>query len=340
MKHRSTTITIITAFMLVLALTGCDVAQEAQYGSLTLNFSPSGRIFSRTIMPEGETALDIAYYTISGSGPSGQSLASVNCSSATLTVNSLLVGDWTFTATAYNAADHALAAGCIEVYIISSGNTITLELDEVVGEGDMNLAFSWNPEQVNAQTQFTFTLENQSGEPVLGAHIVTDMSEGTSAVTQNLPAGFYTFTASLTSGGVKIAGYTESIRVIDGTASSASPILVIGKVIDNVNMIISDETDGVIIGTISSSQEVPVSGGTLTLTYQASDAAGVPAGDIVYQWYEDGIPISGAQNSTYTISSVHSGSVRYDIIVGTVDNPMMGSAGYTVEVTPHPAIVN
>ncbi len=341
MKRTQLTYPVFAAMILSLMLIACDVAQQdSGYGTLTVTFAPSGRIFERTVMPAGSAPLDIDHYTISGVGPDGQTLSSTNSSSDSITINDLLVGDWTFEATAYNASGTSLATGSVDTYIYSNTNAITLSLDELVGSGSLHLDFSWNTEQVTGATVFTFTLTDQSGTPVTGAEVSTDMLGGTSTVTKNLDAGFYTFRAALTHSGIEIAGYTESIRIIDSTVSDADATLIIGKVIDNVSMTIEDVTDGVITGSISASNSSPSQGDPVTLTYTATDTAGVSAQDMVYQWYADGIAISGATADQYIVSSAVSGSVRYDVIVGRTTNPIMGSASYTITVSPSPAIEN
>lgn len=341
MKQTQLTYSIITVLLVTLMLLSCNVAQEENgYGTLTVNFAPSGRIFERTIMPAGSAPLDIDYYTISGVGPEGQILSSTNSASDTITIDELMVGNWTFDATAYNASDIPLAGGSVDTYIYGSTNTITLSLDEVVGSGSLNLDFTWNTEQVTVDTDFVFTLTDQDGTPVTGATITTDMLGGTSTVTKGLDAGFYTFSAILTHSGVQIAGYTESIRIIDSTVSDADANLIIGKVIDNVGMTITDVTDGVIVGSIAASDPSPSQGDPVTLTFTASDTAGLAGGDLVYQWYADGNAISGATTHEYVLSSALSGSIRYDIIVGSAANPIMGSASYTVSVSPNPTLAN
>ena len=341
MKRTQSTYAVITAILLSLMLIACDVAQEESgYGTLTVTFAPTGRIFERTVMPTGSAPLDIDHYTISGTGPDGQTLSSTNSSSDSITINDLLVGEWTFEATAYNASNKALATGSVDTYIYSNTNAITLSLDELVGSGSLHLDFSWNTEQVTSGTIFTFTLTDQSGTPVTGATVTTDMLGGTSTVTKNLDAGFYTFSAALTHSGVEIAGYTESIRIIDSTVSDADATLIIGKVIDNVSMTIDDVTDGVIIGSISASNSSPSQGDPVTLTYTATDTAGVTAQEMVYQWYADGSAISGATSDQYIVTAAESGSVRYDVIVGSSTNPIMGSASYTITVSVSPTIAN
>ncbi|MBN2859337.1 MAG: hypothetical protein JXK93_03625 [Sphaerochaetaceae bacterium] len=341
MKQKRLTYSIITVLLVSLMLLSCNVAQETHgYGTLTVNFAPSGRIFERTIMPVGSAPLDIDHYTISGVGPEGQLLSSTNSTSDTITIDDLLVGNWTFEATAYNASDIPLANGRFDTYIYGSTNTITLSLDEVVGSGSMHVDFSWNTQQVTSDTDFVFTLTDQSGTPVTGITINTDILGGTSTVTKELDAGFYTFSAILTHSGVQIAGYTESIRIIDSTVSDADANLIIGKVIDNVGMTITDVTDGVIVGSIAASDPSPSQGDPVTLTFTASDTAGLSNTDLVYQWYADGSAISGATTHEYVVGSALSGSIRYDIIVGSAGNPIMGSASYTVSVSPNPSIAN
>ncbi len=341
MKQTRTALLIFAALITGILLMSCDVTQHGtEYGSLTVKFPSSKEIFTRTIMPSGPNPLDIDHYIISGTGPDGHMLSAVSSTTSTVTIDGLIVGNWTFTATAYNGEGNPLATGNVETYIIKNTNSIDLPLQTVVGEGSMNLSFSWETTQVNADTLFSFTLQNSAGETVEGSNLTSDMNTGTCSVTKTLPAGFYTFNASLIHDEVLISGYTESVRIIAETASQAAIAMEIGKVVDNVSMIITDETDRIIPAQISVSNEAPTAGQDVTLTCNVTLPAGMSADTLTYQWYADGCSIGGATGSTYTVVGAGSGTVRYDVTVGTAENPIMGSAGYSVKIKPVPTIQN
>ncbi len=331
----------MTLLIAALLLMSCDVSQaEKEYGTLTINFSPEGNIFERTVNPEGTAPLDIDYYKIRGTSPDGRDLTEVRSDSNSITINNLKVGKWDFYATAYNAVGKRLATGAVEgVYIHSNMNTINMSLDTLVGKGTMNLGFTWATNQVTADTLFSFTLSDNAGTDV---HSVESVSAATGSYTVNkteIPAGFYTFQASLIHDGVQIAGYTENIRIIEGTTSSAAKKLVIGMVVDQVNMEITDGTDKEITGAITSSVADPTVGGAITLTYALTTNSWQPQGDLVYQWYVDGKQIEGAESATLDITAVN-GITRYDVIVGTTDNPALGSATIDIKIIPTPGIEN
>jgi len=332
----------LTLFVLILCVTfsflGCN--QESTLGdtgSVTIHLNPSDRIISRTIMPDGSTPLAISYYKISGNGPSSQALTEVSSSSASITLDNLLVGNWSFTATAYNSNDKALATGSIDVYINSNSNTIDFPLTQVVGSGNLDLSFTWNTEQVKTDSTFSFSLSDEDGNEYETVTISSNMETGIGSATAALPSGFYRAEATLSSDGVEIAGFSESIRIIDGTTSTATVNLIIGKVIDDVNISITDNTESPIVGTITGVPSPVTVGESVTLTYNATLPEGVLEEDLTYEWYIDGVKVDSATTKNLTINAL-AGTTRYDVVVGKGSTHSLGSASTSISITPSPSI--
>ncbi len=352
MKHITRLSTfLIVSTLIIFSLIGCNQeAMPGQHGSVTFHLTPSDRLASRTILPEASlgTPLGIHTYTIVGTGPNNQKLNVTTATNASsVKIDNLLVGNWEFIATAYNNDGKALARGTINVYIIQNTEPISFPLTEVVGNGNLSISFTWNTEQVNSGSTFNFTLIDESGNTVVAQPATTppltvssthSMSEGTGSATYTgLPAGFYQAVATISSDGVQIAGFSDSVRIINETTSSATVNLIIGKVIDDVTFTISDTTHEPIEGTITINPTTPTVGDSTTLTYSANLPDAVKESDLIYSWFIDGVKITSATTKTLTITAL-AGTTRYDVVVGIDGAQSLGSASTSIEITPVPSI--
>ena len=346
MKHLTHSLTIVILITLIsLAFLGCE--QESlsnQRGSVTIHLALGERLLSRTIMPAGDAPLTISYYTITGTGPSEQTLSVTTSNAASsVTLDNLLVGNWSFIATAYNDTNKALATGTIEEYIIKNDNTIDFPLTQVVGNGNIDLSFTWNTHQVHEGSTFNFALYNETNTEITAPDYTieetTNMMSGTSKVEiEALPAGFYRVEASLVSNGVQIAGFSESIRLIDGTTSSATVAFIIGKVINDIEISIIDNTDSPILGSIIVNPTAPTVNQTVTLTYNATLPNTIEETDLTYSWFIDGVKVESQTTKVLTINAL-AGTTRYDVVVGKVDGLYsLGSESTSISITPSPAI--
>gem|GEM_PF-1651335 len=64
-----------------------------------------------------------------------------------------------------------------------------------------------------------------------------------------------------------------------------------------------------------------------TLTATAKDSAGKEIKDVTYQWYVNGVVVSGATNATYTIKAADAGSTIYCVVTGTGNYTGTAKAG-------------
>ena len=335
---------IVMVLMMVCSLTFLFVSCEQENGmsdrgSIVVQLLPNEKFTTRTIVPEGTNPLQIASYSLSGTGPKSQVLSEIESSSDSITLNNILVGNWHFAATAYNENQKALATGSIETHIVSNENYLNLPLQEVVGEGTLDLSFSWDAEQVKENSSFTITLYDEENQIVSGGNVTSDMQSGAGNFEfTNLSAGFYRVVATLETDSVQISGFSETVRIVDETRTSGSIQLIIGKVIDGLTIVIEDQTDSPIIGSVSPSNQNPQVGDDITLTYTIENSAGYDEDDIIYTWYKDGEIIESQTSKTLTVTDVQSGTARYDVIVGTDENSSLGSSSILIAIEIHPTV--
>ncbi len=342
MKHLTKSLILISLLtIMAISIIGCDQDASLQSrGSVTIQLSPDARLIGRTILPDGTTPLAISSYTIRGTGPNGEELSEVSSSTSSITLDNLLVGNWSFSATAYNSYNKALASGNVDVYIVKNQNTIDLPLDEVVGSGSLSLSFTWNTEQVTPSSTFIVSVYDDEGNEVNGATLLSDMTLGTGSVQIEVASGFYRVDAYLISEEVNIAGFSTSVRIIEETTSSASVALIIGKVINGVDITITDSTEEPIVGEITSNKETPLAGDEVLLTYSIITPSDLDEEDLTYEWYVDGNLDLSMTTHLFTVDSATPGTSRYDVVVGKEGIHSLGSATYSIVISPNPSIVN
>jgi hypothetical protein len=309
----------------------CDT-NRAQTGSIRLQLSSSDRYQGRNIGPLGTNPLDIATYSISGTGPNGKTLAAVTTNHAILTISGLSIGNWTLYATAYNSVGKALVQGEVSTYVAASTNTVDMEMDEAVGNGTLQVSYLWNPDQTTENSEFIITIEDSLSNITPITLQDPDITSGDVNFTTNLPAGFYTLRTILKTGADVISGNTETVRIIEGTESRGIIEMVIGGEVDEFTLTIIDNTLSPITGSIAVSPTTPTKGGSATLTYTPVLPAGIEMSDISFQWYFEGQIVSGATTNSLIVNPVLSGTHRYDVILTHAFQGSIGSKGVSLSV--------
>ncbi|NCB01778.1 MAG: hypothetical protein EOM67_06375 [Spirochaetia bacterium] len=337
MKHVFNSLLLLTLIsMITFSFVGCDQESLTSRGSVTIRLAAEERLLSRTILPDA-SALDITSYTISGVGPNGVTLSSTTSSNSSITFNNLLVGNWTFSASAHNSSNKVIASGEVSTYIVKNQNTIDLPLVEVAGDGTLSLTFEWESSQVETTSTFSVTIYDESNGEVSGTTVASDMSNGDGSLSATLAAGFYRVEASLMSQGVRIAGFSESVRIIAGTSSSANINLVIGKIINGVNLTITDNRFPPVMGSITRTAGTLTVGQELSLTYSITTPSGDDESAYNYIWYVDGVVDPSSTSHVLSVNSALGGTTRYDVVVVKKESSIaLGSASIDVviEVTP------
>jgi hypothetical protein len=340
-KRISPLVMIVAIALMVVA--GCDQNTGVPHtGSLTIALQTDRSGMSRNIDPSGTDPLVISSFTLSGTGPENQTLGTVTTSDTTITLDNLLLGDWTFTATAYNTDGVALVQGTVNTHVTDTDHTVEISLEGTMGLGSFSLVCDWNVAQTSEFTTIDMKLIDGSGNEVAGLTTAEDYVNGSATLTgTNIPAGFYTAIATLKTKEELIGGFAESVRIIDGTLSSASRTIDIGHMVDGATITIVDNTTAPVEGTIAVTPATLAVGDPATLTYTLDAGQDVVMEDLTIQWYCDGVPIDGATQPVYSITEVLGGTYRYDVIASLPESGSVGSCGVeiSVEVTPQQVIV-
>lgn len=333
--------TVLVCIMLILFTFGCR--QDPAFpdtGELTIALLTEDTAAGRTIGPEGEAPLDLASFSVSGIGPGNQALEKTSSGNPTITIGSLCLGEWTFTGTGYNAMGKAISQGATSARITGNNNVVTITLESAVGNGSFSLECNWNPEQTRTDSVISMRLLDSDNNEVSNLNLTTDMATGKATLTgTDIPAGFYTAMVTIETDGELVGGFVETVRIIDGSTSSAVCDLDIGHVVDSAAITIIDNTAAPVSGNITVTPTGLVLGESATLTFTLDPDQEILLGDLSIQWYCDGVPIIGADSASYTIESLNGGAFRYDIVVGLPQTGSIGSAGIRLDVPVEPHLV-
>ena len=306
----------------LLLFTSCDDSKST-HTDLVVRFAcEKFSVQERSLIPTAED-MTIEEYRIFGNGPNSETV-DVTSSSTTVTLGQLLMGKWTLTAQALNKTGAILAQGTLTTMLSSVTNTATINLTELVGEGNLSVAYCWNLEQVASDVRLELSLTNQQGESVSIDDPTLDKDKGMANFSASLPAGSYRLCSKLYSQNVLVSGSAEAVRIIPGTTTTGELEMKMGDLSSIFTMTVINDTMMPIGGTVTCTPTSPSVGASVTLAFTPSNLQGVEAEELTAAWFCEGSPVVGDGFSYTSIPKV--GSHRYDIIVS---HAKLGSLGGT-----------
>lgn len=329
------------ALVTLLGFTACEqIGTEANSGRLHVSLVTDSETSERNIDPEGSEPLQLVRYSIQGNGPNTVQVGPLESDSQLFTIGNLTVGLWTFTAVGYNSADVPVAQGNVQTTIDADENYIEIKLDTMVGSGSFSLVCNWNPDYTATDSTVLMKLIDYSGNTVSGTTLEKQMDLGRATLAgTDIPAGYYTVSVQISSAGEILGGFVETVRIIDSTLTNAERTLELGKVIEAVEFTIIDNTAAPVDGTLSVSPVTPVAGSSATLSFSPDFGEDPTPSELSIQWYVNGTLIQGANDYTYTITSVPGGTTRYDVVVGLPESGSVGSKGIELHADVEPSIL-
>ena len=191
MKPKFLSFAALCAVVLLSALlAGCPnpVAPGGKGGSLTVTIGNS--INARTLLPPID--MNAASYTVSGSGPNGQSF-SQSTSGGSVTISNLAFGPWAVTVNALNAAGTVIGQGQGNATVnTGETTTVTIAVTPLAGIGSLNLTVNWTASQVQSPTI-------QASLTPLGPANLSFTIQGAQATYSgsSIPVGYQTLTLQL-----------------------------------------------------------------------------------------------------------------------------------------------
>jgi len=283
--------------VLCLILSGCSMVHsppEEEYGSLTLTLSSSG-MGRKDIVPPLD--MEIAYYGVFGDGPGAATVSRFGVTGTTIVEVSLVTGEWTIRADAFNADGYLIGTGSVVVGIAAGQSTqAQIRVTPLEGNGELSITVAW-PAGTVANPALTGTLEPLGGSPQ-----VIPFMPGTNSASYSYPsldAGYYLLTLQLSDGPVQKWGAAEAIRILKDQTTEASFTLTAEDVNSGeVDLtIVPDMGDPIAIYFEGHTQQLPA-GLDMTVTATTSND---PMDD--YRWYLNGVKLVGATGSSITIGN-------------------------------------
>lgn len=332
MKKRFIFMTMCALFS-ALFFSSCDSEQsqtEPETRSIELHVDNTrfAKNLSRDLLPENSSDLLVDHYEITGTGPEGSAPLSKTISNTSTTLSNMLLGYWTITVSAKNAAGKVLAQGETTVQITYSLKGINVDLDTLPGTGSFSVKIKWDASQISyGYDTMSYCLMKPDGT-VLDQYLpdaVGKADEGYVTFSKdNLPSGSYLLEADfeeMSKPYTVIAGTIIPVRIIDGTLSTSDPItLSCGDLSSQYNFSVTNQTGMPIKGSIKNVKE---SDGSQTLTYTASDCTYT---DLTYAWFCEGKKIDNAQKTNTITITPNKGTHNYFVSVYSPSHPGSGSS--------------
>ncbi len=305
--------------ILVLALSlfvSCEESSNEAGANLSIVLDDGAK--TRTIMPSS-TLMEIRKYSVSGSGPSGQTFGPLISTSSEISVSEILPGSWTLQAQALNAENNEISSGSGTFDIRRGPNNVTIALDTITGSGSLQLDLNWAADISDYENiTLTVVVKDMVGNQIATDSKVVATSAGSTSMVLNLPAGCHVMSVRMSDEeGSLDAGATDAVRILSNTRSTGSVQLQSSKYNALMSITLENRVGSPMSFYIDYSPKNAEVGEFITLSalYDALPA-GVSASDLSYQWYKDGVLCKTGGNGTYTVT-VQAGLHRYDVIVGS-----------------------
>lgn len=280
---------------------------------------------TRTLVPE-DVELNVTDYSLKITGPDGKT-NTFQLKKSSFLMENVPIGQYTIVATGMNSDGTPMVTGSTTFNLSKTNTTATVILQELVGSGDLELVFNWNPDRFSGDATLKLTITGQDNNQSY-THSES-YANGTATYTlTSVPSGSYLLFAELYSGSQKIAGVIEAIRIVDGNPTRGTI---------NFNLDKEDGTIGSI--TLINKAGVPVECVITGLTADtqvaaqkdlevAFDPGTIDKEDLSITWYLDGIQIG--TGLTVTICP-EPGTHRLDVVARTTMLASTGSTQVTFE---------
>jgi plastocyanin len=316
MKAKLPTAILALVLLLMFAVTGCFLIPFAGEGSLMIQF-PSARSMDPDIVWDTDLDMEIASYTISGSGPLEESFSEEGVTGDTFTEDGLAVGDWEIVIDGYNADGDQVGTVTIETTIRKSQTTTEdADLSPLTGEGVLKISVAWtDSESKMVNPQVRVILRNENGDDITGISDPVELTvdgQTASKTISDLPTGWYEVTVELNEGvpgeysrgalltyeAVWDGVYTARIvkdQTTEGSVTVAESLIVFGT--GDIEISIGEEMQNPLTVSFEYSPDEVKSGEEITLTSTGSHSASAE-----YRWYVNGTKVGTGTPAKYTFT--------------------------------------
>ncbi len=283
---------------------------------------------TRTISPNDDD-MDITGYRIIPTGPDGKAGSTRYTYYSYCNLENLQFGEWNIDVYGFNSNRVDIAYGSANILVASGNNSVTIPVNQLIGEGALSLTFSWDSESVTNPSLKLFLKSQDSNSAEIELSPSITASEGKAVLERNsLTSGSYTLRGELYNGEEKVAGFIEAIRITNQKTTKGEIPFEIGKLDEDkkdgdTSINISNTTSSPIEVTIEGVEKILAKGSTFTATLSIL-TKNLSSSEVNANWYLDGVRIG--KGLSCPISADKLGDHRIDVIVSTSDNGSTGSA--------------
>jgi hypothetical protein len=293
----------------------CENQENSQLVDLSLSFNSSAKTNSSKDITPSDDELTVFKFIVDGVGPRDKTFHSETTDESTQ-LTDLIKGKWDISVVGYNVNDEAIVEGSGTYYLFNSLSVVDINLDYLVGDGDIDIDFYWNTDQVDSTKVGVITTYYKLDNNTFTEYVITDdktYETGHADVTTTLAAGNYLLACKLYSGPTEMSGLAQEVRVLANHTTVGSNTFVIGDTTLDYGINFYCNTHLPIRGVITATPEIIIANQDLSLTFTPTTLpSGHTADEIRYCWYFDGSEVVGESTNVLTIAPVE-GEHRYDM---------------------------
>lgn len=309
-RHILHFLTIVLAVFLVL--TSCDDGHQTENMKIVLE-----KDVARTIIPGAAEDLNVTSYQVT---VTGAKQFEFNSARTSMVLEGVPIGNYTITAKGLNKKQEALVQGSVDFNLNKTNTTATVVLEELIGDGNLNLTFSWENSKLENTPSVKVVLEGQ--DTSYTASDTLEPNGNTALYLKNqIKAGSYIVKAELYDGSVKVSGASEAVRIVGGKTTTGVISFELDAPPETMGQLTLVNKAGApvvctILGITNSSNVAAQQELTASL-----DVSTLNPSDLTIKWYLDGELCAEGTSFTFKPSP---GPHRLDVIART---NMLASSG-------------
>ncbi len=289
----------IIFLFLLLSVLSLFVSCKEEVGTTALKLILKSDSTTRLITNQ---SVDISYFKVTGTGPENgdntpQEIdVTVTMPQTSLTLQGLVIGNWTFKVTAYNAENTPLMEGSTTIYVTSRPSPVVIDVNTPVGKGNISLTLSWDAPQITNPVLKIYrrgpsmdTPETNTEEPVLDTTSCTATYN-----VSNLVSGNYVLRIELFDGDSFLGGKVETVKVFKDqiTTGEISIVYDAAQALKDTGLILQTVYGKPVQGLITPTgrnDHILYANEEAVLQFSVSSSATIKDEDYTVEWYYDGI---------------------------------------------------
>lgn len=318
---------LTVSILLVLALfTSCENKNVGGTASLTVNVNDSrARDFEPTKGSDMITKVEVtltSLFTLNGQ----KVTQTIACVDEKAVFKDLPIGKYTLSGKSFNNLNVEISNGSKTIELVPNANTISLQLDKMVGEGIADVAYYYEPlNYPEASTTLKVEMVNKDGKVVGGLENCTiEKHNGYFLYNQTLPAGSYLLKVQLYSHNVLADGMITAVKIFNGSTYKAQFFLSgnIGNSQGSIN--VSNSASNMMKCVVDKTAVTGTNKYNLVCTTTLLPK-GYTEANLVYAWYKNGELMPTSTTKTIEVTKTPA-KIQYCCVVKTDKNGSWGSA--------------